>query len=151
MSAAASCSANRKRRNRPHAKQKKPKTNAADKENISNKVASMRCSSFGGKAGRAAYPILVGEAANLYKTHQLRQRKKTCKVTLDLHGCTRDEAKKMLNEGLQAWIDSAMKGDYPFVIPVDIVCGGGNQILSDLVAQFIRDETNVAKRPRGLT
>ena len=38
----------------------------------------------------------------------------------------------------------------PFVIAVDIVCGGGNQVLSELVAQFIRDNSQVANRPKGI-
>ena len=45
-------------------------------------------------------------------------------------------------------IDIAMKGNHPFVIRVDIVCGRGNQVLSELVASFIRDSPQVANRPK---
>lgn len=101
----------------------------------------------GGKAGKIRYPILVGESANLYKTHQLLSGKGV--TTLDLHGCTRDKARCILNESLYEWVDTAMRGEYPFVIAVDIICGSGKQVISELVAQFIRDNSQVANRPKG--
>lgn len=102
----------------------------------------------GGKAGNIRYPILVGESTNLYKAHQLLSRGKGT-ITLDLHGCTRDKAQCILRESFQEWIDIAMRGEYPFVIAVDIICGSGKQVISELVAQFIRDNYQVANRPRG--
>mmetsp|Transcript_14419 Transcript_14419/g.34767 ORF Transcript_14419/g.34767 Transcript_14419/m.34767 type:complete len:532 (-) Transcript_14419:295-1890(-) len=102
---------------------------------------------FGGKAGKKVYPILVGEATNLFKTPQLRLR--NAAITLDLHGCSGFKAVDILRKGLLEWVDDAMKGEYPFVIAVDVICGGGNQVLSEIVAQFIRDSPQVANRPKG--
>ena len=106
-----------------------------------------------GKAGKSVYPVLVGEVANLYKSSKKKFRSlsssQTQTITLDLHACSRYKALGVLRKHLPKWIDTAMKGDHPFVIPVDIVCGGGNQILSELVAQFIRDNPQIANRPRG--
>jgi len=85
---------------------------------------------------------------NLYKAHQLLSRRKGI-ITLDLHGCTRDKARCILKESLRLWVDTAMRGEYPFVIAVDIICGGGKQVISELVAQFIHDNSQVANRPKG--
>lgn len=41
-----------------------------------------------------------------------------------------------------------MKGEYPWVITVDIICGGGNQILSETVETWIKSKTNVANAPK---
>ena len=99
-----------------------------------------------GKAGKAVYPVLVGEASNLYKTRAILVSRKA--FHMDLHGCSRHEAMIMLSKGLDTWVQDAMKGEYPFVIPVDIICGKGNQSLSEVVAQFIRDSPHVANRPK---
>jgi DNA-nicking Smr family endonuclease len=101
---------------------------------------------LGGKAGKIAYPIAVGEVTNLYKTS-----KKLAKapITIDLHGHTRDEALQKLDENVGEWVDTAMRGEYPFVIPVDIICGGGSQILSEVVSNWIRTKRQVANRPKG--
>ncbi|KAL7540296.1 hypothetical protein ACHAXR_010011 [Thalassiosira sp. AJA248-18] len=42
-----------------------------------------------------------------------------------------------------------MRGEYPWVIPVDIVCGGGSQILSEAVKAWIRNNRQVANRPKN--
>ncbi len=42
-----------------------------------------------------------------------------------------------------------MKGEYPWVIPVDIICGGGNQSLREVVAAWIKRENQVGKRPKN--
>lgn len=86
---------------------------------------------LGGKAGKTSYPILVGEESNLYKTVKSLASKSP--IVIDLHGNTREEASERLGERLPSWIDTAMKGEYPWVIPVDIICGGGNQILAEVV------------------
>jgi hypothetical protein len=52
---------------------------------------------------------------------------------LDLYGCTREEAIARLTESLKKWVDTAMKGSYPFVITAVIVCGCGSQVLSETV------------------
>jgi len=100
----------------------------------------------GGKAGKTAYPVLVGDVSNLYKTSKSAS---SGLITLDLHGCTKDEALEMLGENFLVWVDTAMKGEYPWVIPVDIVCGGGNQILSEVVKGWVRNNLQVANRPKG--
>ncbi|KAL9187952.1 hypothetical protein ACHAXT_006330 [Thalassiosira profunda] len=99
-----------------------------------------------GKAGKVAYPILVGEVSCLYKTNKLSVKRAT---VLDLHGLSKDEALAKLNERLPIWVDTAMRGEHPWVIPVDIVCGGGSQILSDVVRGWIRSTRQVANRPKN--
>lgn len=100
----------------------------------------------GGKAGKVAFPVLVGEVSNLYKTGKSLSRRP---LIIDLHGCSQADAMKLLDKGLPNWVDSAMKGEYPFVIPVDIICGAGNQILSEVVENWIRTNRQVANRPKG--
>jgi DNA-nicking Smr family endonuclease len=69
---------------------------------------------------------------------------------IDLHGCNQIEALDKLNQSLPQWEKYAMEGSYPFVAPVVIVCGGGNQILSDTVSQWIK-ENNVSNAPKKKT
>ena len=99
---------------------------------------------LGGKAGKVAYPVVVGEVTNLYKTSKALAKT----VTVDLHGHTKEEATKKLDESLPGWVDVAMKGDYPFIHPVDIICGGGTQTLSEVVQTWIRSNRQVANRPK---
>lgn len=42
-----------------------------------------------------------------------------------------------------------MAEEYPFVIQVKIVCGGGNQILVEAVENWIRQSKNVAMAPKS--
>jgi len=108
-----------------------------------------------GKAGKAHYLVQVGEVTNLYKTSKRRhpaaiqQQRQLPKSKLDLHGMKREDALKALNENLTQWIDDAMSGPYPFVIPVEIVCGGGSQILSEAVEQWVKQNEKVANAPRS--
>lgn len=106
---------------------------------------------LGGKAGKTHFEILVGEVDNLYKSQKRSKRRKhklnvttTKNITIDLHGMTTDEAQAQLDESLPTWVDIAMHGSYPWVIPVTIVCGGGNQILSELVENWIKQTAKVA-------
>mmetsp|Transcript_9005 Transcript_9005/g.15672 ORF Transcript_9005/g.15672 Transcript_9005/m.15672 type:complete len:519 (+) Transcript_9005:81-1637(+) len=103
-----------------------------------------------GKAGKAFYNIKVGDSQNLYRSCKSSQ-KIPCRdlPTLDLHGCTREEALIKLDKILEAWVDTAMHGPYPFVIPGKIVCGCGNQILSEIVEEWIRNNDQVANAPRN--
>ena len=134
----------------PKQRKQATKKKNIDKENISN--ISFQPVKFGPKPGKAVYPILVGEASNLFKVPQLRRLKsKQRAIQLDLHGCTKAKALKMLEQGLKEWVELAQKGEYPFIISVDIICGGGSEVLSELVAQFVRENAQVANRPRGLT
>ena len=88
-------------------------------------------SGIGGKAGKPVFNIHVGEVSNLYKTTKPSQKgTSVCtpvsSTTLNLHGFTQEEALQKLNELLITWVDAAMRGSYPFVIPAKIVCGCGN-------------------------
>jgi DNA-nicking Smr family endonuclease len=64
---------------------------------------------------------------------------------LDLHGCSRDEAIVKLSNSLSKWLDAAMK-EHPYTLPVNIITGGGCQIISDTVEHWIRENRNVANR-----
>jgi len=98
------------------------------------------------KAGKVAYPILVGEASNLYKTSTLPHGH----LAIDLHGCSKVEALEKLDKSLPVWVDAAMRGSAPWVLGVDIICGGGSQILSEAVRRWIRVNVHTANRPKGL-
>ncbi|KAL7525597.1 hypothetical protein ACHAXR_001074, partial [Thalassiosira sp. AJA248-18] len=69
-------------------------------------------------------------------------------ATVNLHGYLKDEALGTLDDNLSVWVDVAMRGEYPWVIPVDVVCGGGSQILSEAVKVWIRSNRQVANRPK---
>jgi len=92
----------------------------------------------------------VGEPDNLYKTSKMRVAAPSGDMTLDLHGRSRPEALGLLRRRLAIWSERAMMSDYPFVVAADIVCGRGTQGLSELVADFIRDNPQVANRPKGI-
>ena len=70
-------------------------------------------------------------------------------LALDLHGMSKDEAEQALKKSLPTWIKLAMKGGDPWVIPVDIICGGGNQILREVVDAWIKRENHVGNRPNN--
>ena len=109
---------------------------------------------LGGKAGKTQYTIQVGEISNLYKTSK-RPRRSTSSSTdkkvlkIDLHGLTKYEALKTLDESLPRWHNMAMAGSYPFVIALDIVCGGGSQVLSEVVETWIKSNNHVANAPKS--
>ncbi len=110
-------------------------------------------SSVGGRAGRSHFVVQVGEVQNLYKMTKssvLTPRQSQSSVpTLDLHGCTREEAIAELNEILEQWVDTAMKGSYPFVITAMIVCGCGTQVLSETVQGWIKSSIQVHNAPKN--
>lgn len=117
-------------------------------------------SGVGGKAGKPYYVVQVGEVQNLYKTTKRstssvqflsHKSSSSCSSTpeLDLHGCTREEALVKLDENLKVWVDTAMRGSYPFVIPATIVCGCGNQVLSEVVHDWIKSTRNVCNAPKN--
>lgn len=99
---------------------------------------------LGGKAGVSSYEIHVGESEHLYKVTKTR----TTPFSVDLHGLTRDEALSLLDSKLPEWVDAAMRGVYPWVSSGVIICGGGNQILSEAVDQWIKNNVNVARAPK---
>ncbi|KAL3789137.1 hypothetical protein ACHAW5_007073 [Stephanodiscus triporus] len=69
--------------------------------------------------------------------------------TLDLHGCTRVEAIAKLNESLEVWVDTAMRGYDPIVITAVIVCGCGSQVLSETVQEWIKSNSKVRNAPNN--
>ena len=107
----------------------------------------------GGKAGKTQFIVQVGEVSNLYKTTKqsssVRGRRQD-DIMIDLHGLTAEEAVYKLDKHLPDWIETAMKGTYPFVIPVKIVCGGGSQILAEVVENWIKQNDNVANAPKNM-
>ena len=71
-------------------------------------------------------------------------------TNVDLHGYTKESALRLLDDSLAGWVEVEMKDSYPFVIPIDIICGGGSQTLSEVVRNWIRTNRQVANRPKGL-
>ena len=107
------------------------------------------------KAGKTVHRILVGHPDYLYKPLSSKKSSRYGSngrrvSTLDLHGFEAGEARSKLDECVVHWTEEAMVG-YPFVTRVDIICGGGAQVLSDVIAGFIRRTPGVANRPKGLT
>ena len=132
-------------------KSKKKKNNKAPLQPISQVVNTTPSSiGLGGKAGKTHYTIQVGEVSNLYKTSKRRRSRSppTNQLKIDLHGLTRQESIKSLDDSLPIWQERAMSGSYPFVVPVEIVCGGGSQVLSEVVEQWIRNNDQVANAPK---
>jgi hypothetical protein len=54
-----------------------------------------------------------------------------------LRGLSKNQALEKLNEILSRWVDIAMQGEHHWVIPVVIICGGGNQVLPEVLLGFI--------------
>jgi hypothetical protein len=122
---------------------------SGDKENVSN----FSCTSeSAAKASKSVFPIVVGQETNLYKSFKPshgRNSQPPKTISLDLHGMSKDEAQQALDKSLHRWINLAMKGGDPWVIPVDIICGGGNQILREVVGDWIKRENQVGNRPKN--
>ena len=55
-----------------------------------------------------------------------------------MHASSKEQALTKLDESLPVLIGIAMKGSYPFVIQVKIICGGGSQTLAEAVATWIK-------------
>ena len=65
----------------------------------------------------------------LDQSHSIRR-------TITYDGSSRVHCRRCLeclNSALLGLVDTAMTGSRPWVIPINIVCGGGNQIVSDVV------------------
>jgi len=102
-----------------------------------------------GKAGKVVFPVVVGYSENLYKSSKKSKLQRNQVVRMiDLHGCTAGEAITKLNNEMPTLTEAAMKEE-TFTLPVNIVCGGGHQILSEVVEQWIRKNSKVANRPKG--
>jgi DNA-nicking Smr family endonuclease len=89
--------------------------------------------------------VLIGEEEFLYKSSKSSRQFKIQPHRTDLHGWSKEEAYKKLDDLLPSWIDAAKK-DSPWTYPVDIICGGGNHILADAVAHWVRNNRRVANR-----
>ena len=110
---------------------------------------------LGGKAGKVCFFLQVGAVDNLHKTTKpivYAKRNSNSQVPdpifIDLHGYTKEEATKELDVCLPQWVDTAMGGAYPWVLPVTVVCGGGNQILSESVDKWVRKNDRVSNAPK---
>ena len=111
-------------------------------------------SEIGGKAGKSHFVVQVGEVQNLYKTTKASSTSSLIVSqggvpTLDLHGCTKEDAIVKLNESLEVWFEIAMKGSYPFVITAVIICGCGSQVLSETVQDWIKSTSRVRNAPKN--
>ena len=107
---------------------------------------------LGGKAGKTSYSVNVGQIENLYissKRSSICLKSSSNRKSIDLHGCTKNQALQKLDTALIDWVKIAMEGEYPWVMPVDIVCGGGSQILSETVEKWIKEKKNVANAPKS--
>jgi DNA-nicking Smr family endonuclease len=106
---------------------------------------------LGTKAGKWSYKVLVGSVDNLYKTSKKSSKTvhRKPKFTLDLHGHTAEQALGALNINLQNWNDTAMKSNHPYVIQVEIICGKGGQVLSEVVEKWVKSQNNVANAPKS--
>ncbi|KAL3767262.1 hypothetical protein ACHAWO_003946 [Cyclotella atomus] len=100
---------------------------------------------IGGKPGKIFFPVTVGEPNFLYRSSKIKSRVSSRCLAVDLHGCTKNEAIAKLEQYLPEWIEKAMK-NHPFTFDVDIVCGGGSQILSEEVEKWIKAKATVANR-----
>lgn len=142
----------RQRLNAMNLERTKPKQKKmAQKELYPRPINHNIVDDIAGKAGRSQFIVLVGEPSNLYKQTQKRSSKKESGIMIDLHGMTKEDALAQLDDALPTWIESAMKGVYPFVIPVKIICGKGNQILADVVENWIKKNDTVANAPKNYT
>ena len=126
-------------------KQLRPRSKSPDSVAVESNPAS---DGLGGKAGKTSYQINIGISDNLYFTSKNQSRRRPS-ATIDLHGFTKSEATDKLDEVLPSLVDEAVRGSYPFVISANIVCGGGNQELSETVAAWIKRTKCVANAPKN--
>lgn len=115
---------------------------------------------IGGAPGNIMFEVVVGNVDDLYKSSkpgsgrnsQVQSKNGTRRrLSIDLHGKSTDEALKSLDDSLPSWLETAMRGSYPFVSAVDIITGGGHQILSEVVEKWIKSQRHVARRPKSFT
>lgn len=131
-----------------------PKVKSSSPRARATEPTAVDLSSFSldNKAIKTRFNILVGEVSNLYKSTKLSKKTETQQVsiTIDLHGYTKEAAITKLDASLPSWVDAAMHGNYPFVIPVTIICGAGGQVLSEVVEQWIRENERVANARKNM-
>ena len=125
-----------------------PKDRSVSKNDTEDKTETNPRDGVGSKAGKVVIPLLVGHAQQLYQSSKTGKQNVGRAISIDLHGCSKDEALDKLVSSLPIWVDSAMMGEYPFVVAVDVVCGGGNQVL-ETVETWVRRNPQVANRPKS--
>ena len=147
----------RQRLNDMHLDRTKPKVkkSRASKDSPPKSVANLLPDGLGDKAMKSRFVVHVGEVQNLYKSTKPSKRCKSPQaahqnITADLHGLSKDNALETLNKLLPEWIDVAMWGEDPWVIPVVIVCGKGSQTLSEVVEDWIEGNERVANAPKNM-
>ena len=62
--------------------------------------------------------------------------------------CSAHKTNEKLNKELLVWTDVTMKEER-FTIPVDIICGRGNQICAEAVDKWIHKKRQVANSLKG--
>ena len=106
------------------------------------------------KAVTSQFIIHVGEVTNLYnstkKKKRIHQGNGGSNISIDLHGMSKESALQKLDEQLPKWVEIAMSGEHPFVIPVVIICGKGSQTLSVAVEDWIKRNERVANAPKNM-
>ena len=116
-------------------------------------------SGVGGKAGKSYTLVQVGEESSLYKTSKpLSNRNGRSAshlsagkaIAVDLRGLTKGNALAKLDETLPDLVSKAMRGEYPFLVLVKIIHGGGSQILAEAVAGWIKQNKQVANAPKSM-
>jgi hypothetical protein len=122
------------------------------KQPTSADLSDISSVSLDNKAIKTRFNVIVGEVGNLYKSTKPSKNIKAHEVsfTIDLHGYSKEAAVRELDASLPSWIDVAMYGDYPFVIPVTIICGAGGQVLSEVVEKWIRENERVANARKNM-
>ena len=137
-------------------KSRKPR---AKPVSVSYSIESMSPSGVAEKAGKSYTLVQVGEESSLYKTSKplsnrngrsvshLSARKV---ITIDLHGLTKANALAKLDESLPDLVSEAMRGEYPFLVLVKILHGGGSHILAEAVAWWIKQNKQVASAPKSM-
>ena len=131
-------------------KEKKPSRKS--KLSVQTEITFLGTDIGGKKAGKSHYIVNVGATEHLYKTTKVSSASKQSSARMpyvDLHGMSKAEALDVLNKNLPKWVDTANRGMYPWVIQVKIICGGGNQILSEAVAAWIRENKQVSNAPQS--
>ena len=148
----------RQRLNNLHLERSQPKAKKARKQTVSMQSAPSIHAGLEDKAVTSQFIIHVGEVTNLYKSTKpskrdhlkWKQQGNGSLISIDLHGMTKGAALRKLDEQLHQWIDIAMRGEYPWVIPVVIICGKGSQTMSEAVEGWIKGNEKVANAPKHL-
>ena len=139
-------------RTEPKIKKSSTKVDTSPKSNMTNQLPD----GLGDKALKTRFIVNVGEVQNLYKsTKPSSNRRKASQavrenITVDLHGLSKADALETLDDMLPEWVEIAMRGDDPWVIPVTIVCGKGGQSLSEVVEDWIKRNEKVANAPKSM-